>query len=479
MTMKIPINQLKTCPINSEIYRDSDVGDLVNSIGEVGLLQPIVVTPDNTIVSGHRRFKAIQSLGWTEVEVEVKEIDDDSIPLYVVLFNQSRNKVASELIREIMVLMDSRWIGQGKWNRGKKDQMITFGNWRDKVSKDIGISQTKIQKLLYIYQNQPELIKYIDDDRMTIHSAWLETKRQMNTISLSEHRSNRNQNSPLLSKDFTLYLKSSESMDEVSDQSIDLVVTSPPYWKKRNYGVDGQIGLEESPDDYLNNLLKVFDECKRVLKDDGSMFIVIGDTFNSYGSLQNIPQRLSIELTDRGWLSRNWLVWHKTNPKPESVKTRWNTSCEFVLFFTKSQNYYFDIDSIRVPYKKKSKFSGSPRHHNLKHSFQIHQETMVHTLGKLPHDFLDDIIETSVSQESGDLKHGATFPEKLIEPLIKVGSMVGDTVLDPFCGTGTTGKVSLSNGRKSIGYEVNPSFNEIIKQKMIDFSIDELSLTGS
>ena len=126
--MKIPINQLKTCPINSEIYRDSDVGDLVNSIGEVGLLQPLVVTPDNTIISGHRRFKAIQSLGWTEVEVEVKEVDDDSIPLYVVLFNQSRNKVASELIREIMVLMDSRWIGQGNWNRGEMLQSSIVSN---------------------------------------------------------------------------------------------------------------------------------------------------------------------------------------------------------------------------------------------------------------------------------------------------------------------------------------------------------------
>jgi len=103
---------------------------------------------------------------------------------------------------------------------------------------------------------------------------------------------------------------------------------------------------------------------------------------------------------------------------------------------------------------------------------------MYYPLGKLPHDFLDDIIETSVSQESGELKHGATFPEKLIAPLIKVGSMVGDTVLDPFCGTGTTGKVSLSNGRKSIGYEVNPSFNEIIKQKMINLSTGELTLTG-
>ena len=98
MTMKISINQLNNCPINSEIYRDSDVGDLVNSIGDIGLLQPIVVTPDNTIISGHRRFNAIQSLGWTEVEVEVKEVEEDSIPLYIVLFNQSRNKVASELI---------------------------------------------------------------------------------------------------------------------------------------------------------------------------------------------------------------------------------------------------------------------------------------------------------------------------------------------------------------------------------------------
>ena len=93
------------------------MGDLVNSIGEVGLLQPIVVTPENIIISGHRRFKAIQSLGWTEVEVEVKDVEEDSIPLYIVLFNQSRNKVASELIREIIVLMDSQWIGQGNWNR--------------------------------------------------------------------------------------------------------------------------------------------------------------------------------------------------------------------------------------------------------------------------------------------------------------------------------------------------------------------------
>ena len=119
--MKIPINQLKTCPINSEIYRDSDVGDLVNSIGEVGLLQPIVVTPCNTIVSGHRRFEAIQSLGWVEVEVEVKDIPHDEIDVHIVLYNQSRVKVATEMLREIKVLYKNLWTGKGSnYGGGKK-----------------------------------------------------------------------------------------------------------------------------------------------------------------------------------------------------------------------------------------------------------------------------------------------------------------------------------------------------------------------
>ena len=102
--MKIPINQLKTCPINSEIYRDSDVGDLVNSIGEVGLLQPIIVTPNNLIISGHRRFKSIQTLGWNEVECEIKDIPEDELAVHIVLYNQSRLKVCTELLREVKIL---------------------------------------------------------------------------------------------------------------------------------------------------------------------------------------------------------------------------------------------------------------------------------------------------------------------------------------------------------------------------------------
>ena len=144
--MKIPINLLKTCPINSEIYRDSDVQDLMNSIQEVRLLQPLVVTPDNLIVSGHRRYKAIQFLGWENAECDVKEIREDDLALTLVLYNQHRTKVASELLNEIKVLYEKLWVGRGK-NKGIGGRNP---NIRDVVANKVGISSSKIQQLLYI-----------------------------------------------------------------------------------------------------------------------------------------------------------------------------------------------------------------------------------------------------------------------------------------------------------------------------------------
>ena len=200
--MKIPINQLKTCPINSEIYRDSDVGDLVNSIGEVGLLQPIVVTPDNTIISGHRRFKAIQSLGWTEVECEIKEIPEDQIDLHIVLYNQGRNKVATEILREIKILYSNLWVGKGNnYQGGRKPKM------RDVIAEKIGISSGSIHKLLFIEEHQPDLLKLIDDGDMSINGAFKETNRQMNIISLSEYVYERKKTVPLNIENLNIYNK--------------------------------------------------------------------------------------------------------------------------------------------------------------------------------------------------------------------------------------------------------------------------------
>ena len=162
--MRIPTDQLHISPVNSEIYRETDVLDLMNSISEVGLLQPLVVTPDKTIISGHRRYSAIRSLGWTEVECEIKDIPPDQIDVHIVLYNQGRNKVATEILREIKILYSNLWVGKGNnYLGGRKPKM------RDVIAEKIGISSGSIHKLLFIEEHQPDLLKLIDDgDRVAL-----------------------------------------------------------------------------------------------------------------------------------------------------------------------------------------------------------------------------------------------------------------------------------------------------------------------
>ena len=231
--MRIPTDQLQTCPVNSEIYRESDVQDLMNSILEVGLLQPLVVTPEKTIISGHRRYSAIRSLGWTEVECEVKEIPPDQIDVHIVLYNQGRNKVATEILREIKILYSNLWVGSGNNKGGGRNTQM-----RDVISQKMGISSGSIHKLLYIEEHQPELLKLIDDGDMSINGAYKETKRQMNIISLSEYAYERKKNVPLNIENLNIYNKTSEDMSEVGNASVQTIVTSPPYYNKRTYGVD-------------------------------------------------------------------------------------------------------------------------------------------------------------------------------------------------------------------------------------------------
>ena len=470
--MKIPINQLKTCPINSEIYRDSDVGDLVNSIGEVGLLQPIILNKEKIIVSGHRRFRAAQLLGWKEIECEVKDISEDELAVHIVLYNQSRLKVCTELLREVKILYSNLWVGVGNNKGGGRNPKI-----RDVIGKKIGISAGSIHKLLFIEEHQPELLKIIDMGDITINGAYTETKRHLNFISLSEYVSKRKKDIPLNIENLTIYNKSSEEMVEVESGSVQTIVTSPPYYQKRSYQTEGQIGLEKSIDEHLNRLMTVMKECKRVLKEDGSMFLVIGDSYDENGSLRQVPHRLSLAMTDDGWILRNTLVWHKRNSKPENAKIRrWGTSYEFIFFFTLSMRYSFDMDKIRVPFTQDfstALTSGTPRHHKTDGNSSIRQHTFLrHPLGKVPRDFIeDDVVQTTLNQNvdkyvpDKNLEHSATFPEKLIKPFILGTSKEGDTILDPFIGSGTTAKVSLDNGRKCVGYDISPVFVDTSYQR--------------
>ena len=468
--MIVPVSSLHHHPFNAEIYTLSDLNTLTNSINEVGLLEPLVINKKNEVISGNRRLEAVRKLKIEDVEVVVRDIKKEDEPLIIISHNSQRIKTARELLNEIKVLYKYYSVGRGY----RSDTFVNTNksNARKSVSDELGISEMKIQRLLFIDRIFPELIDLIDDGKLTINQAYIEAKRRNVYQSIKDNNDQPGIPTIVNSETYTIYNKSSEQMNELDDCSVNMIMTSPPYFSQRNYGNDRQIGLENSIDVYVDNLMKVFNECKRVLRDDGSLWVVIGDTFVN-GCLSSVPHRLAISLIENGWIQRNCIVWHKTNPKPESVKTRLSTSHEFIFFFTKSLNYYFDIDSVRQPYKDKP-FNDvrSPRHHSLNGNPQIHTPVIQNPLGKVPQDF----IETSkhsfgIGKKLGidDIEHGAVYPPSICHLPIKSSTKKNDIVLDCFSGSGTTGRVALELGRKYIGYEINSKFVHLTELRLSSY----------
>lgn len=284
-----------------------------------------------------------------------------------------------------------------------------------------------------------------------------------------------------------------EILKTFPDESINCVITSPPYWQLRDYGVDGQLGLEENFFEYINKLCDIFDEIKRILKKDGTCFVNIADTYsgnkkgksdykvsqylkdnsqkiNKKATIQEkclcqIPSRFAIEMTNRGWILRNRLIWHKPNAMPSSASDRFTVDYEDIFFFVKNKKYYFETQ--REPHKEVSlNRIKKPWHGNL---------TKGHSLGGLKNGDMSKMCHplgrnkrTVWSINTGSLKeaHFATFPEKLIEPMIKAGSKEGDIILDPFMGAGTTAVVARKLDRNYIGIELNEKYIKIAEKRL-------------
>lgn len=246
-------------------------------------------------------------------------------------------------------------------------------------------------------------------------------------------------------------------------KNIQTCVTSPPYFGLRDYGVPGQLGLESTPDAYVNVLVGVFREVRRVLKDDGTIWLVLDDSFRQK-QLQGIPWRVALALQDDGWYLRSDIIWSKPNLMPESVKDRPTRSHEYVFLLSKARHYYYDAPAVAEPAKDWS--TGGP-------GIGI-KETHHYGAGNGGNSGLRGIAaryrglnppttrnRRSVWHVVGQPykgAHFATFPEKLIEPCILAGSAPGDWVLDPFAGSGTTGVVALRHARRFIGIELNRDY---------------------
>lgn len=254
------------------------------------------------------------------------------------------------------------------------------------------------------------------------------------------------------------------SMKTLPDQSVNCCVTSPPYFGLRDYGVDGQIGLEQTPEEYVDKMVEVFREVRRVLRDDGTLWLNIGDSYDKRKSLLGIPWRTAFALLADGWVLRQEIIWHKTNAMPESAKDRCTRAHEQVFLLAKSPRYYYDAKAIEEP----AKWERWGNQTELK----THQGTAKHlggkTLDQLPiRDKKNKRTVWSVPTGGGFKgAHCAVYPPALIEPCILAGCPVDGVVLDPFGGSGTTAGVAVAHGRDAIICELNPEYAELVDSRV-------------
>jgi DNA modification methylase len=289
------------------------------------------------------------------------------------------------------------------------------------------------------------------------------------------------------------------SLARLPDESVHCVVTSPPYFGLRDYGVDGQIGLEPTPDEFVAKLVAVFREVRRVLRDDGTLWLNLGDSYASdskgtggpsakqlsnagsrYQSVKcehglkakdlcGIPWRVAFALQVDGWYLRQDIIWHKPNPMPESVRDRCTKAHEYIFLFAKSEKYYFNSEAMKEP-AVSAQGKGATGRGRQDYALASGKNTTPQqdhsswTGG-------DGVSRNKRSVWTVTTKpfkgaHFATFPPDLIEPCVLAGAPQGGTVLDPFGGAGTTGLVAARHGRNAVLCELNPDYARLARERI-------------
>ncbi len=297
-----------------------------------------------------------------------------------------------------------------------------------------------------------------------------------------------------------------ETLRTLPDNSLHCCVTSPPYWGLRDYGHAGQIGLEQTPDEYVGRLVEVFREVRRVLRDDGTVWLNLGDSYaggkgqngNSKARLTaaergykqaagtvlmatrpidlpidglkpkdlvGIPWRVAFALQADGWWLRQDIIWHKPNPMPESVRDRCTKAHEYVFLLTKSARYFYDAAAVAEAATEYSAFKKSG--------------TKIFTNNYHGDGRLSGLHPTAVADGTRNRRsvwtvttkpykgaHFATMPPELAETCIRAGCPIGGTVLDPFAGSGTTLAVAVANGRQAVGIELNAEYAGLVHERM-------------
>jgi DNA modification methylase len=283
---------------------------------------------------------------------------------------------------------------------------------------------------------------------------------------------------------------------------VQTVVTSPPYFGLRDYGHDGQIGLEETVGEYVANIVDVFANVWNILEDDGTVWLNLGDSYYNYrpgkgqalnkqsvsntnqdlpttcarrGNKQEglkekdligIPWRVAFALQEFGWYLRQDIIWHKPNPMPESVRDRCTKAHEYIFLLTKKPQYYFNNEAIKEPAIHSNRTAGNknPQKGTGEDKMEIRGGLLAAQQKIYEMKNKRSVWTVNVKPYKG--AHFATFPKELVEPCILAGSKKGDIVFDPFMGSGTTAQVALDNARQYLGCELNSEYKKLQDERL-------------
>ncbi|HEO1201114.1 TPA: site-specific DNA-methyltransferase [Streptococcus agalactiae] len=310
-----------------------------------------------------------------------------------------------------------------------------------------------------------------------------------------------------IKSNYIINLDALVALKELPNEIFDCCITSPPYYGLRDYKVKGQIGREESPEEYLNKLVEVFDQVKRVLKKDGTLWIVIGDSYVGTGSkkeykdqknkngrtgqkvsvtkklkryktkdLIGIPWQLALKLREDGWYLRSDIIWHKENAMPESCKDRPSRSYEHIFLLSKSKKYFYNYEAMKEPMKEISKKryirARGKDNKYLKENTGAKRQSINEAreygeyIGDNVPQFRNSRDIWTINTNAFKGKHYAVFPPKLVEICIKAACPNNGLILDPFMGSGTVGMVATKMNREYIGIELNEDYCKMAKERI-------------
>jgi site-specific DNA-methyltransferase (adenine-specific)/site-specific DNA-methyltransferase (cytosine-N4-specific) len=469
-------NKLKENEVSKKLYSIPENYEMMKeNISQFGILEPLIVT-DNVVESGNLRLQIARELELEKIPVIYQAKKDIKAEILAVSHGQQRVKKYSEILAEYEILEAEYPVGKGcrtdldpaKKNNADKKKALNISKAKLNQLKNIKV----LAKELYC-DNITEYNKVwanVDAEKSSINSVLKGLKR---TKAILENEFVIPESFELISDKAKVYNKSCEDMNELADQSVSCIITSPPYFQMRDYGTGKeQRGLENDVDSYINGLITDFMDCKRVLKSEGSLWVNLTEAVVD-GRYNAIPHRFVLEMIKEGWIFNDEWIWVKNNPNFTQAK-RAVRSHEYIFHFVKSTSYHYDVSWLNevtdpndlISYGTTGKIS------NLMSSM----------------DFRENIIRTNSNnmeklrrdcKEKGfNLTHNAAFPINIPLIAILTSTKVGDTILDIYSGTSTTGEAALATKREYVGYEIKPEFVMASKVRLENYLIDEVAMAA-